>query len=186
MRRMMERLKLTVNEDKTHLCQLPQERFDFLGYTIGRCYSRKTGKAYLGTRPATKSVQRMVESVRQVTESKMTGLQAELIVKRLNQMLEGWANYFRLGQVSPAYQAIDRYPPRPRGGVAARQCRPRQPRPDQGHECDRALPHSRARRACRALLRAHGHRVQPTSTSSTRCPARSRTSRIRTGRSSTI
>ena len=109
MRRMMERLKLTVNEDKTHLCQLPQERFDFLGYTIGRCYSRKTGKAYLGTRPATKSVQRMVKSVRLVTESKMTGLQAELIVKRLNQMLEGWANYFRLGQVSPAYQAIDRY-----------------------------------------------------------------------------
>ena len=51
----------------------------------------------------------MVKSVRLVTESKMTGLQAELIVKRLNQMLEGWANYFRLGQVSPAYQAIDRY-----------------------------------------------------------------------------
>lgn len=109
MRRMMERLKLTVNEDKTHLCQLPQERFDFLGYTIGRCYSRKTGKAYLGTRPATKSVQRMVESVRHLTESKMAGLEAELIVQRLNQKLEGWANYFRLGQVSPAYQAIDRY-----------------------------------------------------------------------------
>ena len=33
MRRMMGRLKLTVNEDKTHLCRLPQERFEFLGYT---------------------------------------------------------------------------------------------------------------------------------------------------------
>ena len=109
MRRMMERLKLTVNEDKTRLCWLPQERFDFLGYTIGRCYSRKTGKAYLGTRPAKKSVQRMVASVRHVTASKMAGLEAEVIVRRLNQKLEGWANYFRLGQVSPAYQAIVRY-----------------------------------------------------------------------------
>ena len=78
MRRMMERLKLTVNEDKIHLCQLPQERFDFLGYAMGRCYSRKTGKAYFGTRHAKRSVQRMVASVRQVTESKMAGLEAEL------------------------------------------------------------------------------------------------------------
>jgi hypothetical protein len=27
----MERLKLTVNEEKTHLCEIPRERFDFLG-----------------------------------------------------------------------------------------------------------------------------------------------------------
>ena len=64
---------------------------------------------YPGTRPAKKSVQRMVASVRHVTASKMAGLEAEVIVCRLNQKLEGWANYFRLGQVSPAYQAIDRY-----------------------------------------------------------------------------
>jgi Reverse transcriptase (RNA-dependent DNA polymerase) len=38
MREIMERIKLTVNEDKTHLCQIPRERFDFLGYTFGRCY----------------------------------------------------------------------------------------------------------------------------------------------------
>ena len=33
MRTMMERLKLTVNDDKTHLCRIPQERFDFLDST---------------------------------------------------------------------------------------------------------------------------------------------------------
>ncbi len=32
MREMMVWLKLTVNEDKTHVCRAPQERFDFLGY----------------------------------------------------------------------------------------------------------------------------------------------------------
>ncbi len=45
MRAMMQKLKLTVNETKTHVCRLPDESFDFLGYTIGRCYSRRTGRA---------------------------------------------------------------------------------------------------------------------------------------------
>ena len=31
MRNMMSRLKLTVNESKTRVCQLPEEKFDFLG-----------------------------------------------------------------------------------------------------------------------------------------------------------
>ncbi len=35
---LMNRLKLKVNETKTRLAQLPAERFNFLGYTIGRCY----------------------------------------------------------------------------------------------------------------------------------------------------
>jgi RNA-directed DNA polymerase len=44
MRDMMVRLKLTVNEKKTQVCKLPEEKFEFLGYTFGRCYSSKTGK----------------------------------------------------------------------------------------------------------------------------------------------
>ena len=35
MRTIMQRLKLTVNEEKTHMCQISQERFAFLGYTSG-------------------------------------------------------------------------------------------------------------------------------------------------------
>jgi len=43
----MSKLKLTVNDTKTRVCKLPEEKFDFLGYTFGRCYSAK-GRAYLG------------------------------------------------------------------------------------------------------------------------------------------
>ena len=43
MRSIMQKLKLTVNEEKTHVCRIPHESFDFLGYTFGTCYSRKTG-----------------------------------------------------------------------------------------------------------------------------------------------
>jgi RNA-directed DNA polymerase len=58
MRDIMEKLKLTVNDTKTRVCRLPEEKFDFLGYTFGRCYSPQTGKAYLGTVPAKKRVRR--------------------------------------------------------------------------------------------------------------------------------
>lgn len=109
MRSMMERLKLTVNDDKTHRCRLPQESFDFLGYTFGRCYSRQSGRAYTGTRVAKKSVKRMVEAISRETERRMLLLEADEIVGRLNRKLTGWANYFCLGPVSPAYRAMDRH-----------------------------------------------------------------------------
>jgi group II intron reverse transcriptase/maturase len=107
MREIMRRIKLTVNEDKTHLCQIPRERFDFLGYTFGKCYSRKDGHAYIGTRPSKKSIKRVVASVSEVTDRRMGLLDAEEIVGRLNRKLTGWANYFCLGPVSPAYQMLD-------------------------------------------------------------------------------
>src|SRR5438067_13253473 len=40
----MGKLKLTVNEEKTRICRVPDGEFDFLGYTFGRMYSPATGK----------------------------------------------------------------------------------------------------------------------------------------------
>ena len=53
MRGMMSKLKLTVNETKTRMCRLPDESFDFLGYTLGRNYDRRTsrGSALQGVSP---------------------------------------------------------------------------------------------------------------------------------------
>jgi RNA-directed DNA polymerase len=107
MRQLMARLKLTVNEEKTHVSRIPQEHFDFLGYTFGRCYSTKTGRAYLGTRPSKKSIRRMVTAISVETERRWIGRDAQYVVGRLNRKLMGWANYFCLGPVSHAYRAID-------------------------------------------------------------------------------
>src|SRR5438067_4264409 len=109
MRTMMSKLKLTLNEKKTRVCKLPQEKFDFLGYTFGRCYSTKTGRAYLGTTPSTKRVQRICASISEETGRNKTTLDAKVVVKKLNQMLNGWANYFCLGPVSKAYRAVDQH-----------------------------------------------------------------------------
>jgi hypothetical protein len=109
MRQIMERLKLTVNEEKTHIRRVPAERFDFLGYTFGRCYSTRTGKAYLGTWPSRKSISRLIATLHGQTARRMGLLEAEEVVKRLNRIMRGWANYFCSGPVYKAYQSIDLY-----------------------------------------------------------------------------
>src|SRR4030081_2504137 len=107
MRDIMGKLKLTVNETKTRVCKLPEEKFDFLGYTFGRCYSQKTGRAYLGTVPSKKRVIRICEAISAMTGRDQTLLEQEIVVAKLNRTMIGWANYFCLGPVSKAYRAVE-------------------------------------------------------------------------------
>jgi group II intron reverse transcriptase/maturase len=109
MRNIMTKLKLTVNETKTRVCKLPEEKFDFLGYTFGQCYSPKTGSAYLGTVPSRKRVKRICETISELTGRDQLLLDQEMVVARLNRVLIGWANYFCLGPVSKAYRAVDQH-----------------------------------------------------------------------------
>jgi RNA-directed DNA polymerase len=107
MRRMMSKLKLTVNEKKTRVCYLPEEKFDFLGYTFGRCHSMRRGRVYLGTVPSKKRVQRICRAISDETGRNTVWQDSKTIVARLNRMMIGWANYFCLGPVSKAYSAVD-------------------------------------------------------------------------------
>ena len=109
MRSLMRQLKLSVNEEKTRVCRIPAETFDFLGYTFGRYYSPKTGYAYLGTRPSRKSIRRVIERLHAETDRRTGLLDTAVIVQRINRLLQGWAGYFCLGPVSKSYRALDRY-----------------------------------------------------------------------------
>jgi group II intron reverse transcriptase/maturase len=107
MRGMMSKLKLTVNETKTRLCRLPEETFDFLGYTLGRNYDRRTGQPYPGPRPSRKKIDRLCNEISELTKRGTTWLEVEAQVGRINRKLRGWSNYFRVGTISRAYRNID-------------------------------------------------------------------------------
>jgi RNA-directed DNA polymerase len=107
MQKIMTTLKLTVNETKTKVCRVPEESFDFLGYTIGRQYSAQGGRAYIGTRPSEKRVQRFCEAISAMTAPNTQHLPTDELIKDLNLKLKGWANYFCLGAVSKTYKAVD-------------------------------------------------------------------------------
>ena len=109
MRSMMGQLKLTVNESKTHLCRLPEETFDFLGYTFGRLWSRRTGSSYYGMRPSAKAIRRLHRDLHEKTSRRWLWTELEERVATINRTLIGWANYFSVGTASNTHSAVDAY-----------------------------------------------------------------------------
>jgi RNA-directed DNA polymerase len=106
MRGMMSKLRLTVNEQKTRRCHLPEDTFTFLGYTFGRQYSHQTGRPYLGPRPALRKIRKLCREISELTDRRTCARDPLDEVGRLNRKLNGWANYFCLGPVVRVYEVV--------------------------------------------------------------------------------
>ena len=78
-------------------------------YTIGRCYSPRTGEAYFGPRPSRKSIERFCREISEMTERRWASRQVDYQVAEINRKLKGWANYFRLGTVQRAHRLVDNH-----------------------------------------------------------------------------
>ena len=110
LREIMGKLKLTVNEEKTRICKVPEGEFDFLGYTFGRMFSARTGQARIGyLHVKEKHSARGSEKVHALTGRSGTWQETTTLVGKVNRTLRGWANYFSVGAVSKAYRALDAY-----------------------------------------------------------------------------
>ena len=103
----MERLGLKLNQDKTIVLDARKGTFDFLGYTFGRIWFRKTGKWYLGACPSRKSVKRVKQKVRILLRPGEKGAWPD-VRDRLNALLQGWCTYFSYGTTQIAYRAVER------------------------------------------------------------------------------
>jgi len=105
---LMARLGLEVNTVKTRIARLPEESFDFLGYTVGRFFG-KDGRSYIGTRPSKKSVKSLLRRIHDRTSSQWYPDEPKSTVARISRLLRGWCGYFDQGPVMDIYELVRAY-----------------------------------------------------------------------------
>jgi RNA-directed DNA polymerase len=94
LRRILERLGLTLNEAKTKTINAYEGKFDFLGFTIWMGKGRKTGRYYPHVQPSKKSLQSIKDRVTQLTQGERTIMPIDWIVNEVNATVRGWVGYF--------------------------------------------------------------------------------------------
>lgn len=105
MRKFLEgQLGLLVHPTKTRVVHV-DESFDFLGYTF---YSWKDddGSRTIYRRPKDKAVQKLKDTVRKLTRRNQT-VSIDVVIRKLNPILQGWGNYFGYGSVKSRFGNLD-------------------------------------------------------------------------------
>jgi RNA-directed DNA polymerase len=92
---------LALSEQKTVTTSIDQG-FNFLGHTV-----RKFGDTLL-TYPAKNSVQAVRDKIRLCFQTAL-GLSQEALIRKLNPLLRGWANYYRNGAAKRTFGKLDYY-----------------------------------------------------------------------------
>ena len=109
----LEELRLELNPHKTRLVELGlgKEGFAFLGCYFRVVRSHFTGKRYLYRWPSERAMHALRARVREMTDRRRRAGMWDLaeVIRDLNPVLRGWGNYFRTGNASQQFQAIDRY-----------------------------------------------------------------------------
>lgn len=106
-----DKLKLKINREKTKIVKLKEEgeRLNFLGYSFRFDRDLKGRRLkYLNIFPADKSVARLKEKIKEMTGRPVQTSLSEVIIDA-NKMLNGWANYFKLGYPRKAFRDINYY-----------------------------------------------------------------------------
>jgi len=90
------KLGLKLSEDKTKLTNF-KRGFRFLGYNFINKYKITS----------TKSLDKLKETVREITK-RTQGVNLKAVIDRLNPVIRGHVNYFRLGDMRKTYRKLDR------------------------------------------------------------------------------
>ena len=108
-KRVLEDLGLTLNEEKTCVVDARQESFNFLGFTIGMRQSRRTGRTYPHVEPSEKARKQIRSEVKRLTTEQYSAVPTEVVIRKVSEVARGWVGYFRYGNCTKALVTLKRY-----------------------------------------------------------------------------
>ena len=112
-RQILQGLRLELHPTKTRLVELGlgKEGFDFLGCHLRIVRSHFKGRNYLFRWPSRRAMKSIRAKVHDLTSRRRwAGLKdIREVIAEINPILRGWGNYFRTGNASGKFQAVDRY-----------------------------------------------------------------------------
>jgi RNA-directed DNA polymerase len=94
-------LRLVVNQEKSRLTTV-EEGFAFLGFEF-----RKPPRRLLYMWPRKKACQHIRDRVRAVVRSFPSNASVDVVIQKLNPVLNGWCTYFRVGNSNRIFHQID-------------------------------------------------------------------------------
>lgn len=87
-----------------------EQGFDFLGFHHRMVESRKRpGRFWMNKWPSTRAMASIRARMRDLTKPRQVGLPLSVVVEQLNPVLRGWGAYFRQGNSSAKFGAVDSY-----------------------------------------------------------------------------
>ncbi|MGH9090476.1 MAG: group II intron reverse transcriptase/maturase [Acidimicrobiales bacterium] len=103
----LQPMGLRLSEEKTTIVHI-DEGFDFLGWRIQRQRRRGSDKRFVYTWPSHKALASVKAKVRALTRGG-TNQPLSVLLRRLNPVLRGWANYFRHGASSATFDYLNAF-----------------------------------------------------------------------------
>jgi group II intron reverse transcriptase/maturase len=104
--RVLERLELRLNREKTHVVNAREQSFDFLGFSIKWARSRRTGNGYPNIEPSRRAEQRIKARIKELTARRRTPVPMPRMIKEVNQVLRGWSGYFHYGHCTRVFGRV--------------------------------------------------------------------------------
>jgi group II intron reverse transcriptase/maturase len=107
----LARLKLRIQPAKTRIVNLKRgEGFDFLGFHHRWVAAKRhPGVWFLARWPSRRAMARARDRIRELTARWLLGRPVEAVVGSINRFLRGWGAYFRHGNSSACFDAIEHF-----------------------------------------------------------------------------
>lgn len=109
LKRIMAKLKLTLNPQKTKIVDMNEESFDFLGFRYQKFGKTKCGRKLPYMMPSKKAMKKVKDAIRAITCRKSSYEGLEQKVEKLNPLIRGWRNYFQHGNSTKRFKQLDEY-----------------------------------------------------------------------------